>query len=378
MKYFILPIAALLLISCGGNSDQSSAGNYADITISMDTVVVDSGDEILMAATNFYNQTLNQSADRLYFWNYRSHILEIVDLNEMVFLEKRRFEKEGPNGVGQFPNRIILIGEDKIGFVQWTQINIADMNGNLLKTISIDEDWMKGELNENESLIPYGFSDDGETLYCAIATPQRLNSNFIEVDLTNKKTKLIELTEFDKREKFRVTFTVEMNGGISTSTAPPSLDYTRHKDKLIFCTNVFNNIYQFDPKTNSLEYITISNSLTPNEKIKDYENDVNSEEAFFRIMNEIQEEVSFSNLLWDDVNHVFYRITSFNMPRIDQEKIKSKVFISIISEDFKVINEKEITDNVDGVPKAQFVKDGKIHAFLNVDDELGYVRIKVN
>ncbi|SNS44532.1 hypothetical protein SAMN06295967_109174, partial [Belliella buryatensis] len=29
-------------------------------------------------------------------------------------------------------------------------------------------------------------------------------------------------------------------------------------------------------------------------------------------------------------------------------------------------------------PKAQFVKDGKIHAFLNVDDELGYVRIKVN
>ena len=43
-----------------------------------------------------------------------------------------------------------------------------------------------------------------------------------------------------------------------------------------------------------------------------------------------------------------------------------------------MIGEKEITDLVGSVPKAQFVKDEKIHSFLNIDDEVGYVRIGIN
>lgn len=380
MKYLAIPIICILLFSCGGGDSNKTEieSKYADFSVSMDTVVVDSGDEILMAATNFYEQIISQNTDRLYFWNFKNHIVEVIDLTKMAFLEKRKFEKEGPNGVGQSPNKIIIIGDDKVAFVQQSQITIADMAGNVLSKISLDEEWMKKELDADESLLPVGFSNDGDFLYCSISNPTRLNSNFIQLDLNNEKTHLIHLPEFDKREKFRVTFKVEIFGGVSTSTTSPSLDYTPNQDKLIFWSSAFNHIYQFNPETKSVEYIKISNSLTPNEKMNDYENDVNSEEAFFKIMNQIEEEVSFSNLFWDDVNQVFYRFTSFNLPQVENEKIKSKVFISIINADFEVIGEKEITDLVGSVPKAQFVKDEKIHSFLNIDDEVGYVRIGIN
>jgi hypothetical protein len=189
---------------------------------------------------------------------------------------------------------------------------------------------------------------------------------------------LIELPEYDKRENFRVTFKSEEGGAMMMSMTYPSLAMDKLNDQVIFWSNAFNNLYQFDPVTDSLTYTTITNTLTANEKTGTYQNDVTSQEAMSEVRAKIQEEVSFSKLLWDDVNNVFYRFTYFSLPKIADEEVKSKVFISILNNDFEVIGEKEVTEIFKSVPTAQFVKDGKIHAFLNVDDELGFVRIKVN
>jgi hypothetical protein len=378
MKKLVFILFVTIFASCGGKDSENSTNPYADMTISMDTVVVDSGNEILMAATQSYSHNINDKVDRLYFWDIQSYNLEVVDLNEMALLEKMPYEKEGPNGVGQYPYQMMLIGDDKVGFVEWNQIVIADMNGNLIKKIKMDEEWMKEGLGEKESLNPLGFSDDGNTLYCTISNFERLNSNIIQVDLENKTTKLIELPEYDKRENFRVTFKSEEGGAMMMSMTYPSLAMDKLNDQVIFWSNAFNNLYQFDPVTDSLTYTTITNTLTANEKTGTYQNDVTSQEAMSEVRAKIQEEVSFSKLLWDDVNNVFYRFTYFSLPKIADEEVKSKVFISILNNDFEVIGEKEVTEIFKSVPTAQFVKDGKIHAFLNVDDELGFVRIKVN
>ncbi len=378
MKYLILPIAALLLFSCGGNTESQSGGNYGDITISMDTVVVDSGNEILMAATNSYGQKINDKADRLYFWDIQSYNLEVVDLDEMTLLGKTPYEKEGPNGVGQYPYQMMLIGDDKVAFAEWNQIVIAKLEGNLIKKIKMDEEWMKEKLEEKESLNPLWFSNDGSMMYCSISNFDRLNSNIMHVDLENKTTKIIELPEYEKREKFRVTFKLESNGGTSMSMTYPSLVLDAHKDKLIFWSNAFNALYEYDPVADSLNYRTITNTLTPNEKSGTYQNDVTSIEAMSEVREQMAQEVSFSKLFWDDQNKVFYRFTYFNLPKIADEKVKSRVFLSILSEDYEVIGEKEVTEIFKSVPAVQFVKDGKMHAFLNVDDELGFIRIKIN
>jgi hypothetical protein len=151
-----------------------------------------------------------------------------------------------------------------------------------------------------------------------------------------------------------------------------------HKDKLIFWSNAFNALYEYDPVADSLNYRTITNTLTPNEKSGTYQNDVTSIEAMSEVREQMAQEVSFSKLFWDDQNKVFYRFTYFNLPKIADEKVKSRVFLSILSEDYEVIGEKEVTEIFKSVPAVQFVKDGKMHAFLNVDDELGFIRIKIN
>ncbi|MFN3800839.1 DUF4221 family protein [Belliella pelovolcani] len=369
---------SLIIFSCGGNDSNDSGFAYADITISMDTVVVDSGNEILMAATNAFGQRINDKANRLYFWDMQSYNLEVVDLDEMVLLEKKPFEKEGPNGVGQYPYVTILISDNKIAFLEWNKIIIADMDGKVLETIKMDEEWMKEGLGERESLQPLGFSDEGKILYCSISNFDRLNSNIVQVDLENKTKKVIELPEYDKREKFRVTFKSESNGGTSMSMTYPSFALDTYKDKLIFWSNAFNALYEYDPLADSLRYRTITNTLTPNEKSGTYQNDVTSLEAMSEVRQQIAQEVSFTKLFWDDQNKVFYRFTYYNLPKIADEKTKSKVFLSILSEDFEVIGEKEVTEIFKSDPTVQFVKDGKMHAFLNVDDELGFIRIKIN
>lgn len=376
MKNLAFILFVTILASCGGKDSENSANPYADISISMDTVIVDAGNEILMAATQSYSHNINGKADRLYFWDMKSYNLEVVDLDEMTLIEKRPYEKEGPNGVGQYPYQMILIGDDKVAFIEWDQVVIADMIGNLIKKIKMDEEWMKEGLGEKESLNLLGFSDDGKIMYCTIPNFDRLNSNIVQVDLENKTTKLIELPEYDKRENFRVTF--KEDGGGMMMTTHPVLNMNKYNGRIIFSTDALNHIYQFDPVTDSLEYITITNTLTPNEKTGTYQNEVSTQEALTEVSQQIKQEVSFSKLFLDDQSKVFYRFAHYNLPKIADEKVKSKVFISILNNDFEVIGEKEVTEIFKSVPTAQFVKDGKIHAFLNVDDELGYIRMKVN
>ncbi|MCH7397839.1 DUF4221 domain-containing protein [Belliella sp. DSM 107340] len=376
MKKLIFAISIALLASCGGRDVETSGNSYDDIQISMDTVVVDSKDEILMAATSSYAQTYNSDKSRMIFWDGKSSNLEIVDLEKLELLEKKLLEKEGPNGVGKSDyQQSMLINDNLIAFFDWNLITLADFDGNVQQRIKLDEEWMKEGLDESEFLSLRGFSDDGKLMYCSITNFSKLNPNILQIDLENKDTKLIELPEFDKRENFRVTMTFE-GGGISMHH--PNLEMEKNYDKVIFWTNALNNIYVYDPQTDSLKFEMITNSIFPNEKMGKYNNEVSSEEAFSNEMAKINQEISFSNLFWDEKNHVYYRFAYQQLPKIADEDIKYKTFLSIIDENYQVVGEKETTDIFKSTPSAKFVKDGQIYCYLNIDDELGFVRLKIH
>ncbi|MFD2035070.1 DUF4221 family protein [Belliella marina] len=374
----LLIIILMFLASCGGREVETSGNSYDDIKISMDTVVVDSKDEILMAATGYSTFPTNSDQSKLYFWHGRSANLEIIDLDKLELEEKRAFEKEGPNGVGQNAYQAFMVGDSLIALSDWNQVTIVDLEGNVQERLKLNEDWIKEGLEEMGSLSVLGFSDDGNLMYCGITNFTRLNSNIVKVDLKNKTTQLLELPEYDKRENFRITHKSEINGGTSMSMVSPSLQLEKNYDKVIFWSDAFNNIYIYDSKTDSLKFEMITSNLTANEKMGTYKNDVSSQESMTAEVEKFFLEVSFSKLLWDDKNSVYYRFSSYNLPKIADENSKSKVFFSIINENFEVMGEKEVSDVFKRVPAAQFVKDGLIYSFLNVDDELGYVRIKIN
>ena len=381
MKYLAIPIICILLFSCGGGDSDKTEQNskYADFSISMDTVVVDSGNEILMAATSSGEQFVNSDLTRLYFWDMQSFNIEVIDLEALTLLEKRPYERDGPNSVGQYPYETMLIGDQKIAFINWNQVNIGDMKGQILQNIKLREDWMKKGVNEKESLSALGFSKSGDLMYCGINNFfSKSNSNIVVVDLEQEQTQIITLEAFQKRENFRVTFSKSTGEYMEVYADVPKLEIISHKDQLIFWCDAFNAIYRYDPQSAELTLHEINNSLFPNEKSGTYSNDPDTIEEMQETTKKLKEEVLFSKPFWDDSNNIFYRFASFNLPTVGDEKVKSKVFISIINEKFEVIGEQEISEMINRAPEALFVKDGLIYSYLNVDDELGFIRMKIN
>ena len=376
MKKWLLGISCSIMIACGDNEKKESINPYADFNISMDTIMVDSGNEILMAASNSYSHAITADLSRLYNWDPKSSKIETVDLDELVLLEKTNFEKEGPNGVGQNAYVLKIFEKDKLAFIGWDdRIAITDLKGEVIQRIKLDEPWMIEGLEEKGSLSFIDFSDDGKEIYCGLSNFEKLNSDILKLNLINQTRKVIELPEFEKRERFRVSWVSE--DGMGKSMSYPGLNMVRWKGQMLFWTNVLNSIYRYNPQQDSLFLHRYNNILTANEKTGTYKNDVSTQQEIQQVSAQMREEVNFTKVIWDEKNQVFYRFTYFTLPKVADEELKYRTFISVLNPDFELIGEKEITDLGINMPNVQFVKDGKIYLFLNLDDELAYVRLTI-
>ncbi|MFN3800840.1 DUF4221 family protein, partial [Belliella pelovolcani] len=282
--------------------------------------------------------------------------------------------------VGRYPYQLHLISDEKLAFINFNQsVIFADMDGKVLETIKMDEEWMKEGLDENDALTPLAFSKDGRFVYCEISNYfSKSNSNIQVVDLQQEKVHSIALDAFQKRENFRITFSQSNGEYREVYMDIPKLESIQHKDQLIFWCDAFNAAYLYDIQSGELTFQHITNTLFPNEKTGTYNNEPASSEELRELTKKLKEEILFSKLFWDDKNNVFYRFASFNLPTVGDERVKSKVFLSIINENFKVIGEQEVSEFFNKAPEALFVKDGLIYCYLNVDDELGFIRIGIN
>ncbi|WP_194778478.1 DUF4221 family protein [Pararhodonellum marinum] len=366
----------IVLVSCERKAGEKSEEIYAEIHISIDTVMVDSGNEILMAATGSYGHVISSDLDRLYYWDPNSSKLEIIDLDEFQLLEKISFEKEGPNGVGQYANTLSTYREDQLAFIGWDdRIAISSLDGEVIQRIKLDEPWMVEDFEDNGSLSFKGFSEDGKKIYCGFLNFKKLDSDILELDLENQTKKVLRLAEFDKLDQFRVSWTSD--DGNAMSMSHPSLDITTWNGHKLIYTNILNSVYRYDPQRDSLQLLSYSSSLTPNEKSGTYKNDVSTQNEVQEISAKIREEVNFTQLVWDKENEVFYRFTYFLLPKVADEQTKQRSFISILNADLELIKEKEITELGFKFPNPQFVKEGKIYFPLNLEDELAYVRMQI-
>jgi hypothetical protein len=137
-------------------------------------------------------------------------------------------------------------------------------------------------------------------------------------------------------------------------------------------------------KQDSVYQVNYTPQLTAASKKGGYPKEVDSEKRFKEVMAEINSEINFQAPVWDEVNKRFYRfsyettpgeITDEPMFESPEQKPISKVFLSIFDEDFNLIGE-SLVSQLTQIPNYVFVKDGKIWHYVNVDDELGFVRME--
>ena len=80
----------------------------------------------------------------------------------------------------------------------------------------------------------------------------------------------------------------------------------------------------------------------------------------------------------------YVRISTIGLPKLNDKGLPEmndhKVYINILDDSFEVIKETEVPDGIgklfsNFIPQKPFLKDGKIWLYLNIQDELAFVRL---
>lgn len=125
--------------------------------------------------------------------------------------------------------------------------------------------------------------------------------------------------------------------------------------------------------------------LTSKAKKGGYPSEVDSEKRFKEVMEDIYAEINFQAPIWDAKNRRFYRFSYETIPTGNtdgplfedpEKKPIAKIYISIFDENFNLLGE-SLVSQIQGIPNTPFVKDGLIWSYVNVDDELGFVRMEI-
>ncbi len=370
----------LLLIAGCGNPEKDEFGQQRQMSFSLDTVLVDPGEEILFLRRNLGDSELSADGRFLYNYNRSDHAFEKINLDELKLVHKIPFEREGPQGTGPFFTPFFLLEGDSV-LVAGSLKHAATFNleGEKLNEVKIQE------LLDQSSIL-----EGGDSFHFKSIIPGKSNQylgflmewsakfkQLMKVDMSNSKLTELDLPAFDKMEEYNVA---HVNGGGLGSQVLVQAG----GEKIIISNNAFNELYVYLPDSDSLILKAYESSLTPNQKSPYYPKQVDSDEAMYRIYATGLAEINFERLIWDEINERYYRFSY----QTDLEVIvedgqhsesvnSSTIFLTVFDKDLEMLAE-SIVPELTNIPRTYFVKDGAIWIFENMEDELGFVRLKID
>tara|TARA_R110000737_G_C14617883_1_gene492348 strand:+ start:1961 stop:2362 length:402 start_codon:yes stop_codon:yes gene_type:complete len=123
MKDSIYCIVFALFLACSGQKNGAD-GALPPLVITMDTVVIDPGEEILFLNGRLRLSALSEDKKYLYNVNRWEYSIEQINLNTLAFEKKYIFEKEGPNGIEGNILGLSLVNDEQLLFSTYQKANI--------------------------------------------------------------------------------------------------------------------------------------------------------------------------------------------------------------------------------------------------------------
>lgn len=138
----------LVIVSCKGNINKTEPDFFSNLEFSIETVIIDPGDEILFLKHQLLNSDMGKDGTYFYNFNVDDHTLEKINLDELRLEEKFPFEKEGPNGTGPGIGMMRIIDESHVSITGMYQSSLFSMEGEKLMTVYYENfslaDWHRG------------------------------------------------------------------------------------------------------------------------------------------------------------------------------------------------------------------------------------------
>jgi len=147
--------------SCGENSSQesSSEGNILkNFTYSIDTLVVDPGEEIINLAFGIRLSDLSPDKKKLYLLNEVNQSLAVIDLDLLRLVDQYQFEKEGPNGIGEYLLGVQVVNQEQFAFTSYRGSGIFNRSGEKVLDLNFTSKDIEGIDLEDEMPMNYGLT----------------------------------------------------------------------------------------------------------------------------------------------------------------------------------------------------------------------------
>ena len=380
-SYYCLFFA--FIFACKGTNEKTDQ-DLQDFEITSDTVIVDPGQEILFLNYGLALSALSKDKKYLYNFNNQDFAIEQINLSTLKFEKKYPFEKEGPNGVGEFIMGFSLLNDQQLFFKTHNGEGIYDWQGNKLdsydlKKLGKEQGLLEDTDRPNRIL---SLSEEGNKFATLLTNFKSKTNSLAIIDANLKTFKKHAIPAVEKASDFELFLNDD-----KTYVGMSSYRFLINEgDKIILGTNVSNEMYMYDQESDSLQLLSYQGPLIPNQKSGTYPAEVSDKAEFLKYRKEILEDINFMAPVWDNKKQVYYRL-SFHMKYDESAEIPkegffpqasgTEAFISILDKDFNLITEGNFPE-LNPNPGLHFVKDGKLWIFENIEDEMGFVRFDIS
>lgn len=370
----IIPILFLFAFaSCGkkSNSENSESENILEnLTYSVDTLVIDSGQEIMAIAAGFFTPFApTQDKSQLLVFESSSSTLDLVDLEENKLIRKIPYEKEGPNGVGTYVQTLQSLSDSNFFLHSNEKIGIYDYAGQQVKNLKITPSGIDHSISENYYSLYQNTKITLDQKFLTSFPGEMMNEKkeMMIMNIDKEEAKLIGLPEMDISSKFRAVY-MESGGGMYVEP----YQVTEHGGKLYITCGTISSVYEYDPQTDSLRFIPVNHTITPNSKSGEIINTPNSGDEWWSEYRKIVGQITYQNLIWDESRGIFLRLgRKIALGETRQDPSSSELFLYANDSNLKVLGETKL-EGLDESPRIYFFKEGKLYSYVNVEDELGF------
>ncbi len=248
MRYLFLFAIIPFLFSCGKTDDMGEFSG--EIKLSIDTVMVDAGEEFLSLNYDLNFSALSPDKSYLINLNPETHVAEKIDLNNLILSQKIQFEKEGPNGVGQRTVYFSILKDDRLLFRNYMFYKVFDQNAQLKEDLELEKiapEYL-GD-SERYALQVYQSNDDPSRVIVFGLKWENYTYFILDMDLGNRTYTAKDLPVFEKGKEFRTNI---LYNGSPAGGYGPSIYSTLENGKIYFNMNAFNEIQIFDLESDSL------------------------------------------------------------------------------------------------------------------------------
>lgn len=377
MKIIYILIFGISILSCKGEKTSSERISI-NLNYKIDTVVVDPREEIINLKWGLRASAIQDSKGHLFILDKDEGVVDKINLDELVLVEKISYEKEGPNGIGNVTSWIRLLEDDKILIGSPEFLSLFDLEGKVIRRYTEKmEEFIGDDVRGLEYVSGKPVITDEETVYKLSQDFKDMSIKFIKLDYKKRTSKIYDMPGLDELPIYTILYMTEQSFNVASSRE----EINQYGNKIVFSSDAFSDLYVLDIEKDSLYSVSYTPHLTQASKKGGYPENVGSKSEFQELYTKIDEEVSFMSPVWDADNNLYYRFSyetfEYESQSEDESKTYSKVYLTIFDDEFNVLGE-SLVKELKNPPASLFVKNGNIWTYANINDELGFIIFKID